>query len=133
MHTYTYCRLLCVSNCVCLCFVCMWAQDQAKALDHFDDRLKALQNRSVQVLPLKYRRDPPSKLLPVEALCEYDSDKVLYSRGLSYTHPEHTCTHAHRNTTHTHTHTPTCMHAHKLINTHETREQVIVIVSPPYL
>ncbi|XP_076122363.1 periplakin isoform X1 [Alosa pseudoharengus] len=59
--------------------------DQAKALDHFDDRMKALQRRSLQVLPLKYRREPPSKLLPVEALCEFDSEKGQIARGERYT------------------------------------------------
>uniref|UniRef100_A0AAR2KHQ2 Desmoplakin SH3 domain-containing protein n=1 Tax=Pygocentrus nattereri TaxID=42514 RepID=A0AAR2KHQ2_PYGNA len=56
--------------------------DQAKAMDHFDERVKALQNRSLQVLPLKYRRNPPQKLLPVEALCEFDG-QIL--RGQRYT------------------------------------------------
>lgn len=51
-------------------------QDQAKAMEHFDERVKALQKRSVQVLPLKYRRETPQKLLPIEALCEFDTDEV---------------------------------------------------------
>uniref|UniRef100_A0A8C4FF14 Periplakin n=1 Tax=Dicentrarchus labrax TaxID=13489 RepID=A0A8C4FF14_DICLA len=42
--------------------------DQAKAMDHFDERVKALQKRSMQVMPLKYRRETPQKLLPIEAL-----------------------------------------------------------------
>lgn len=46
-------------------------------MDHFDDRVKALQKRSLQVLPLSYRRDTPQKLLPVEALCEFDTDEVF--------------------------------------------------------
>lgn len=45
-------------------------------MDHFDERVKALQKRSLQVLPLKYRREPPQKLLPIEALCEFDTDEV---------------------------------------------------------
>lgn len=45
-------------------------------MDHIDDRIKALQKRSLQVLPLHYRRETPPKLLPVEALCEYDTDEV---------------------------------------------------------
>lgn len=45
-------------------------------MEHIDDRIKALQKRSLQVLPLHYRRETPSKLLPVEALCEYDTDEV---------------------------------------------------------
>lgn len=42
----------------------------------FDNRIEALQKRSLQVLPLHYRRDTPPKPLPVEALCEYDTDEV---------------------------------------------------------
>lgn len=57
--------------------LCLFVQDQAKAMDHFDERVKALQDRSLQVLPLKYRRSPPQKLLPIEALCDYDTDEVL--------------------------------------------------------
>jgi periplakin len=45
-------------------------------MDHFDERVKALQKHSLQVLPLKYRRDAPQKQLPVEALCEFDADEV---------------------------------------------------------
>ncbi|XP_029013751.1 periplakin isoform X2 [Betta splendens] len=59
--------------------------DQAKAVDNFDDRVKALQKRSLQVLPLKYRRETPQKLLPVEALCEFDTDEGQILRGERYT------------------------------------------------
>lgn len=59
--------------------------DQAKAMDHFDDRVKALQKRSLQVLPLKYRRETPQKLLPIEALCEYDAEEGQILRGERYT------------------------------------------------
>ncbi|KAM3864041.1 periplakin, partial [Diretmus argenteus] len=59
--------------------------DQAKAMDHFDERVKALQKRSLQVLPLKYRRDTPQKLLPIEALCEFDTDEGSVLRGEMYT------------------------------------------------
>lgn len=45
-------------------------------MEHIDDRIKALQKRSLQVLPLHYRRETPPKPLPVEALCEYDTDEV---------------------------------------------------------
>lgn len=58
-----------------VCF--LFFQDQEKAMDYFDDRVKALQNRSLQVLPLKHRRNPPQKLLPIEALCDFDTDEVL--------------------------------------------------------
>lgn len=53
-------------------------------MDHFDERLKNLQKRSLQVLPLKYRRETPQKLLPIEALCEYETNEVwsLSSRSL---------------------------------------------------
>uniref|UniRef100_A0A8C4ZQZ0 Desmoplakin SH3 domain-containing protein n=1 Tax=Gadus morhua TaxID=8049 RepID=A0A8C4ZQZ0_GADMO len=58
--------------------------DQAKAMDHFDERVKALQKHSLQVLPLKYRRDAPQKQLPVEALCEFDADEGQIVRGERY-------------------------------------------------
>lgn len=45
-------------------------------MDHLDERVKALQKRSLQVLPLRYRRETLQKLLPIEALCEYDTDEV---------------------------------------------------------
>lgn len=53
-------------------------------MDHYDERLKALQKRSLQVLPLKYRRETLQKLLPIEALCEYETNEVwsLSSRSL---------------------------------------------------
>lgn len=50
-------------------------------MDHYDERLKALQKRSLQVLPLKYRRETPQKLLPIEALCEYETEEV---QGFSF-------------------------------------------------
>ncbi|KAM4635298.1 periplakin [Polymixia lowei] len=59
--------------------------DQAKAMDHFDERVKALQKHGLQVLPLKFRRDTPQKLLPVEALCEFDTDEGQIVRGERYT------------------------------------------------
>uniref|UniRef100_A0A672Q9Y5 Periplakin-like n=1 Tax=Sinocyclocheilus grahami TaxID=75366 RepID=A0A672Q9Y5_SINGR len=59
--------------------------DQAKAMDHFDERLKTLQKRSLQVLPLKYRRETPQKLLPIEALCEYETNEGSILRGERYT------------------------------------------------
>uniref|UniRef100_A0A3Q0SGZ2 Periplakin n=1 Tax=Amphilophus citrinellus TaxID=61819 RepID=A0A3Q0SGZ2_AMPCI len=59
--------------------------DQAKAMDHFDERVKSLQKRSLQVLPLKYRREMPQKLIPVEALCEFDTDDGQIVRGERYT------------------------------------------------
>ncbi|KAG7282261.1 hypothetical protein CRUP_033788 [Coryphaenoides rupestris] len=58
--------------------------DQTKAMVHFDERVKALQKHSLQVLPLKYRRETPQKLLPVEALCEFDADEGQIVRGEQY-------------------------------------------------
>ncbi|XP_034566534.1 periplakin [Notolabrus celidotus] len=58
--------------------------DQAKAMDNFDERVQALQRRSLQVLPLKYRRETPQKQLPVEALCEFDTDEGQIVRGDRY-------------------------------------------------
>lgn len=45
-------------------------------MEYFDDRIKTLQKRSLQVLPLHYRRETPQKMLPIEALCEFDTDEV---------------------------------------------------------
>ncbi|XP_077069203.1 periplakin isoform X2 [Siphateles boraxobius] len=59
--------------------------DQSKAMGHFDERLKGLQKRSLQVLPLKYRRETPQKLLPIEALCEYEANEGSILRGERYT------------------------------------------------
>ncbi|KAJ8386165.1 hypothetical protein AAFF_G00175890 [Aldrovandia affinis] len=59
--------------------------DQAKAMDHYDGRVRALQKRSQQVLPLKFRRETPNKLLPVEALCDYEADGEQIFRGERYT------------------------------------------------
>ncbi|KAI5629462.1 periplakin isoform X1 [Silurus asotus] len=59
--------------------------DQAKAMDHFDERVKALQDRSLQVLPLKYRRSTAQKLLPIEALCDFDTEEGQIQRGGRYT------------------------------------------------
>uniref|UniRef100_A0A7N8Y1P7 Periplakin n=1 Tax=Mastacembelus armatus TaxID=205130 RepID=A0A7N8Y1P7_9TELE len=59
--------------------------DQSKAMDNFDERVKALQKRSLQVLPLKYRRETPQKLLPIEALCEFDTEEGQILRGEKYT------------------------------------------------
>ncbi|XP_051571137.1 periplakin-like [Myxocyprinus asiaticus] len=59
--------------------------DQAKAMGHYDERLKALQKRSLQVLPLKYRRETPQKLLSIEALCEYETNEGSILRGERYT------------------------------------------------
>ncbi|KAM6905406.1 periplakin [Xenentodon cancila] len=58
--------------------------DQAKAMELFDERVIALQKRSLQVLPLKYRRETPQKLLPIEALCEFDTDEGQIMRGERY-------------------------------------------------
>ncbi|KAK7938827.1 hypothetical protein WMY93_002153 [Mugilogobius chulae] len=60
-------------------------KDQSKALDNFEERVKALQKRGLQVLPLKYRRETPQKLLPIEALCELDTDEGQIQRGERYT------------------------------------------------
>lgn len=38
--------------------------------------MKSLQERSQQVLPLRYRREPPPQPIPVEALCEYEGEQV---------------------------------------------------------
>ncbi len=69
------------SLCVCVC-----VQDQAKAIDRFDERVKNLQKRSLQVLPLSYRRETPQKLLPVEALCEFDTEDVRSLMLIANTH-----------------------------------------------
>ncbi|XP_008844784.1 periplakin isoform X2 [Nannospalax galili] len=59
--------------------------DQEKALDKYEDVVRGLQRRGQQVVPLKYRRETPLKPIPVEALCDFESDQGLISRGYSYT------------------------------------------------
>lgn len=51
-------------------------QDQEKALDKYEAVVKSLQERSQQVLPLRFRRQPPPQPVPVEALCEYEGEQV---------------------------------------------------------
>lgn len=64
-------------TCLHFSFVPVCAQDQAKAMDHMDERVNALQKRSLQVMPLSLRREPQQRLLPIEALCEFDTDEVF--------------------------------------------------------
>ncbi|XP_076998009.1 periplakin [Tamandua tetradactyla] len=59
--------------------------DQEKALDKYEDVVRGLQKRGQQVVPLKYRRETPLKPIPVEALCDFEGDQGLISRGYSYT------------------------------------------------
>ncbi|XP_004373287.1 periplakin [Trichechus manatus latirostris] len=59
--------------------------DQEKALDKYEDVVRSLQQRAQQVVPLKYRRETPLKPIPVEALCDFEGDQGLISRGYSYT------------------------------------------------
>ncbi|KAL7979091.1 hypothetical protein Chor_015115, partial [Crotalus horridus] len=59
--------------------------DQEKALDKYEDVVSSLQKRSQQVLPLKYRREPPLKPIPGEALCDYENEQCQILRGGRYT------------------------------------------------
>uniref|UniRef100_A0A8C5UF51 Periplakin n=1 Tax=Malurus cyaneus samueli TaxID=2593467 RepID=A0A8C5UF51_9PASS len=59
--------------------------DQEKALDKYEAVVKSLQERSQQVLPLRYRRESPMQPIPVEALCEYEGEQGQISRGAHYT------------------------------------------------
>ncbi|XP_014444616.1 periplakin [Tupaia chinensis] len=59
--------------------------EQEKALDKYEDVVRRLQKRGQQVVPLKYRRETPLKPIPVEALCDFEGDQGLLSRGYSYT------------------------------------------------
>ncbi|XP_036680365.1 periplakin isoform X2 [Balaenoptera musculus] len=59
--------------------------DQEKALDKYEHEVQGLQKRGQQVVPLKYRRETPFKPISVEALCDFESDQGLISRGYSYT------------------------------------------------
>lgn len=45
-------------------------------MDKYEAVVKSLQERSQQVLPLRYRREPPPQPIPVEALCEYEGEQV---------------------------------------------------------
>lgn len=56
--------------------VLLLLQDQEKALDKYEDVVRGLQRRAQQVVPLKYRRETPLKPIPVEALCDFESDQV---------------------------------------------------------
>uniref|UniRef100_A0A9L0THM7 Periplakin n=1 Tax=Equus caballus TaxID=9796 RepID=A0A9L0THM7_HORSE len=59
--------------------------DQEKALDKYEHVVRGLQKRGQQVVPLKYRRETPLKPIPVEALCDFEGDQGVISRGYSYT------------------------------------------------
>ncbi|XP_031303624.2 periplakin isoform X1 [Camelus dromedarius] len=59
--------------------------DQEKALDKYEHVVRGLQKRGQQVVPLKYRRETPLQPIPVEALCDFEGDQGLISRGYSYT------------------------------------------------
>ncbi|KAB0352688.1 hypothetical protein FD754_017545 [Muntiacus muntjak] len=59
--------------------------DQEKALDKYEHVVRGLQKRGQQVVPLKFRRETPLKPIPVEALCDFEGDQGLISRGYSYT------------------------------------------------
>ncbi|KAJ8391856.1 hypothetical protein AAFF_G00084720 [Aldrovandia affinis] len=59
--------------------------DQVKAIGHYDDRVKDLQKHSLQVLPLKFRRETSLKPLPVEALCDFNTVDGQVTRGERYT------------------------------------------------
>ncbi|NXC30738.1 PEPL protein, partial [Campylorhamphus procurvoides] len=53
--------------------------DQEKALEKYEAVVQSLQERSQQVLPLRYRREAPEHPVPVEALCEYEGEQVTHS------------------------------------------------------
>lgn len=53
-----------------------YLQDQEKALDKYEHVVRGLQKRGQQVVPLKYRRETPLKPIPVEALCDFEGDRV---------------------------------------------------------
>lgn len=56
-------------------------QDQEKALDKYEAVVQSLQERSQQVLPLRFRRQTPPQPVPVEALCEYEGEQVRPPHG----------------------------------------------------
>ncbi|XP_039587807.1 periplakin [Passer montanus] len=59
--------------------------DQEKALEKYEAVVQSLQERSRQVLPLRYRRQPPPQPIAVEALCEFEGEQGQISRGAHYT------------------------------------------------
>ncbi|XP_064178533.1 periplakin-like isoform X1 [Anguilla rostrata] len=59
--------------------------DQVRAMGHYDDQVKDLQKRSLQVLPLKFRRETPVEPIPVEALCDFNTIDGQVVRGGTYT------------------------------------------------
>ncbi|KAJ8246123.1 hypothetical protein GJAV_G00263880 [Gymnothorax javanicus] len=59
--------------------------EHMRAMSLFDDRVKELQKSSLQVLPLKFRREPPLEPIPVEALCDFNTIDGQIVRGEKYT------------------------------------------------
>lgn len=45
-------------------------------MDKYEAVVRSLQERSQQLLPLRYRREMPLQPIPVEALCEYEGEQV---------------------------------------------------------
>ncbi|MFT7812069.1 periplakin-like isoform X2 [Arapaima gigas] len=54
-------------------------------LDQHGERVKVLQRRSQQVLPLKFRRETPKMPLIVETLCDFVTDQGKVTLGERYT------------------------------------------------
>uniref|UniRef100_A0A8C9W354 Periplakin n=1 Tax=Scleropages formosus TaxID=113540 RepID=A0A8C9W354_SCLFO len=59
--------------------------DLVEELDHHEERVKALERRSQQVCPLKFRREMLKMPLKVEALCDFVTDKGKITLGERYT------------------------------------------------
>ena len=55
-----------------------------KAIGLFDDQVKDFQKRSLQVLPLKLRRETLLEPIPVEALCDFNTIDVRNSFSLGF-------------------------------------------------
>uniref|UniRef100_UPI00358E45A4 plectin-like n=1 Tax=Myxine glutinosa TaxID=7769 RepID=UPI00358E45A4 len=56
-------------------------QEKQKETDSVGEAVQALQARSHQIVPLKYRHEKVLKPLPVEALCDFEEDEMTVQRG----------------------------------------------------
>uniref|UniRef100_A0A8C4QXM6 SH3 domain-containing protein n=1 Tax=Eptatretus burgeri TaxID=7764 RepID=A0A8C4QXM6_EPTBU len=56
-------------------------QEKQKETDSLGEAVQALQARSHQIVPLKFRHEKVQKPLPVEALCDFEEDEMTVQRG----------------------------------------------------
>uniref|UniRef100_A0A665XA62 Desmoplakin SH3 domain-containing protein n=1 Tax=Echeneis naucrates TaxID=173247 RepID=A0A665XA62_ECHNA len=56
-------------------------QGEEKTVQNCEQLLADLRRRSTTIAPLKLRRNPPTRPITVEALCDWETDKASLSRG----------------------------------------------------